>query len=298
MRLAALLLVLGLSSIWPAVARAQTATELLNTQVTPGTHALAVLYSSAQSIGTIGTDAFTHRGFDYRIVQLDAISAGATNTKVCMRFASPYEHTLDHTESLRQITFHVGSSSLAVVDAHPGANREYCWYPRVANTDFDLQDSVEVGLRVTTIDAPPVLSISSSPSNGDTYLIGETIRFALSFPLPRHTRLRVTGSPSLGVKIGERVVQADLSLVGSRYIEFSHTVAAGDVDADGVSVASNRIAGSRALRLNGALIRNTSTTLTLNLEFEALPARAGHKVNGDMSDTTGPVLTNATVPAT
>ena len=293
--LAALLLVLGLTSIWPAVARAQTETELLNIELTPAASGRTVVYQSPQSVGTIGTAAFPHRGFDYYIERLTAASSGRTHTRFCVRFAMPYAHTLDHKESLRKITLHLGSRALRFEQALQERDRSLCWYVRVASADFELQAGAEVSLRAVTIDRIPVLSISSKPSNGDTYLRGETIRFTLSFPFHRYAALRVTGTPTLEVNIGDRVVQAASSLVGLTYIDFRHTVVAGEVDADGVSVAANRMAGSRSLRLNGAHIWNSSTTLTVNLEFEGLPAQAGHKVNGDMSDTIGPTLTNAAV---
>jgi len=131
------------------------------------------------------------------------------------------------------------------------------------------------GSRVT---APAVSSISfgSTPASGDTYELNETIQVRVEFDRP----VTVTGTPQLALTIGTRAVQATLPghyADGDEYsnLYFEYAVQSGDRGADGVSIAAN------AITLNGGTIDAAADgTTDANLTHEAVPADAGHKVDG------------------
>ena len=118
------------------------------------------------------------------------------------------------------------------------------------------------------------VAIASSPSGGDTYLLGDTIDVKVRFTRP----VTVTGTPQLALGIGSATRQASYaSGSGTDTLLFRYAVAAADADANGISI------GASALGLNGGTIadaRDAASAAGLGLGSNAISNSGGHKVDG------------------
>ncbi|UOQ96461.1 Ig-like domain-containing protein [Hymenobacter sp. 5317J-9] len=107
--------------------------------------------------------------------------------------------------------------------------------------------------------AGPVITSVGVPSNG-TYKAGDFLTFAVNFNKPV-TVNTTGGTPTLGLTIGSTGRQASyLAGSGSTTLTFRYTVAAGELDLDGVALGS-------ALVLNGGTLQDAvgnNAILTLN----------------------------------
>ncbi len=118
-----------------------------------------------------------------------------------------------------------------------------------------------------------IFSTTTTPLSGDTYGLGEVIEVRVKFIAD----VTVTGSPQLALTIGSATKQAVYRVkhqsgpMGS----FRYEVAAGDMDEDGISIATD------ALSLNGGTImENADGTTAADLRHDAVPADSSRKVNG------------------
>ena len=123
----------------------------------------------------------------------------------------------------------------------------------------------------------------------DTYGVGENIEVTVAF----NETVNVTGTPRLEIAVGSSNRQAAYNRgSGTASMVFRYTVVAADTDADGVSVAANK------LTLNSGTIKDAADNAA-SLTHAVLAAHANHKVDGSKSpDTTGPTLSSATVNGT
>ena len=117
-------------------------------------------------------------------------------------------------------------------------------------------------------------AIVSTPASGDTYRLGEDIEVTVTFN--RSVNVVTTGGlPSLALTIGTQTRQVgDYSYAGGS-LTYVYTVAAGDFDDDGISVAAG------ALALNGGAIndaRDSTVAASLGLGTHAIGDDAAHKV--------------------
>ena len=143
-----------------------------------------------------------------------------------------------------------------------------------------ISNSANHKVNGATVTAPAVsgASIASRPAGGGEYGTGERIEVRVTF----NRAVDVTGTPQLALTIGAATRQANYATgTGMRTLAFSYTVVAGDVDADGISVAAD------ALTLNGGGIndaRSATTAAGLGLGTNAISDAAGHQVNGMVVD--------------
>ncbi len=122
---------------------------------------------------------------------------------------------------------------------------------------------------------PPSVSsvaISSGAGSDDTYAIGDSVKVTVTFT----EDVDVTGTPQIVLDVGgEDKTLAYYSGTGMAEIVFAGEVAENDLDANGVSIASN------ALRPNGGTIRKKdSATEDAALGHVSLAAQPAHKVDG------------------
>ena len=115
----------------------------------------------------------------------------------------------------------------------------------------------------------------SSPASGDTFRLGERIEATVTFS----NAVDVTGTPQLELTVGANARQADYNRGdGTTSLVFRYTVAATDVDTDGITIAAG------ALTLNGGAIRlsgSTTVNAALGLGSSAITtASTNHKVDG------------------
>ncbi len=126
-----------------------------------------------------------------------------------------------------------------------------------------------------TMLAPAVTSLSfdTRPRNRHTYGLGELIGVDVTFSKD----VTVTGSPQLGLTIGNRTRQAvyDEGNSNSRTLFFRYDAQVNDRDTDGISIAAN------AIDLNGGTIMaKADGTTAAVLTHRALADAANRKVDG------------------
>ena len=129
----------------------------------------------------------------------------------------------------------------------------------VRATDGSLSADQTFSINVTDVDdTDPTVTSVTVPAN-DSYKAGEQLSFIVNFN--EAVTLDTTGgTPRIAITIGSSTVYASyVSGSGSSALTFSYTVQSGDLDADGVALAS-------AVDLNGGTIRdsvgnNANTTL-------------------------------------
>ena len=121
----------------------------------------------------------------------------------------------------------------------------------------------------TVTGAPSILSVSLTSDPGGGYAAGEEIEATVRF----NKSVTVTGSPQLGLTVGSVTRQASYAGGAREVVTFSYEVAAGETDADGVSIAAN------ALSLNGGTIRD-SVNRAAGRTHSALAADVNHRVDG------------------
>ena len=112
--------------------------------------------------------------------------------------------------------------------------------------------------------------VASTPGAGDAYVLGETIDLEITFS----EDVRVQGTPTLALEIGEVTRQVPMSAYSGAKLTFSYIVAAGDTDTDGVSVPRDGLTLP-----DGASITNLSGRTDAVLQFLGFGNQAGHKVS-------------------
>ena len=128
--------------------------------------------------------------------------------------------------------------------------------------------------------APTISSIAITSDTGDdnsyrrrdalgVYSIGDSIQITVTF----NEDVSVTGAPQLELAIGSSNRTAEYESTDGSAAVFSYTVAEGDSDPDGISVAANK------LSLNGGSIKDAAGN-DANLSHNALAAQDGHMVDG------------------
>ena len=116
------------------------------------------------------------------------------------------------------------------------------------------------------------ISIQSNGQVNGTYKAGATIQVYMKF----NQSITVTGTPQLTLKIGAADRAASYTRIyndGTHpYLVFEYTVAAGDVDTDGIEIEAN------SLSLNGGTIKTANKNAILT--HAALAIQTSHKVDG------------------
>ena len=116
--------------------------------------------------------------------------------------------------------------------------------------------------------------ITSKPVAGNTYGAGARIELTVRFSEP----VRVTGSPSLALSIGDEVRHASLEgTAGASALRFRYSVSSDDLDASGLAIAADSV------ELNGGAITDLAGNPAV-LSHEALRDRPLHQVDGSVRD--------------
>ena len=152
------------------------------------------------------------------------------------------------------------------------------------------------------------VTITSTPANGTHYVAGEAITTRISRLGGigvRSTSPNIFSTSTMALDIGgvtrqasvTSILRSNRNLLGFKDVDFSYTVVAADLDADGISIPQNAISGTNWLSFVNSL------GVTLSRDHAALPAQSAHRVIGytaSISSTSPAVLTegnlnNATV---
>ncbi len=118
------------------------------------------------------------------------------------------------------------------------------------------------------------ISITSTPASGDTYGTSEDITVRVTF----NTTINGISSGRLRIGIGSntRTVNSNTNSPLSTNVDFTYRVVVGDVDADGITVATNALSGIFRHQDGGGISSATNYTLPSTLAT----AQAAHKVKG------------------
>ena len=151
------------------------------------------------------------------------------------------------------------------------------------DTILDMDDAAKDNECVVTIvdDDPHVTAVEilSSPVQGDTYGLNETIRLAAHF----NREVIVDGNLRMGFTIGSTWKGAPYaSGSGTKILVFEHTVVASDSDTDGIHLSRGYTdsEGNRHGLVSGKALDKVETDTRSFHLYAGTSARSGHKVDG------------------
>ena len=122
----------------------------------------------------------------------------------------------------------------------------------------------QLRVRSTPLSASPIANGITVPANG-WYTAGQNLDFTVTFTEP----VNVTGTPVIPLTFASGAVNASyLSGSGTATLAFRYTVAAGNLDADGIAVGTS-------ISLNGGTIRDTVHSLDAGLALIGVPSATG-----------------------
>ena len=158
-------------------------------------------------------------------------------------------------------------------------------------TDTVITDTATFDVTITPATAAPTItSIAlTSDAGDDVYAIDDVIDATAIFS----EAVTVDGQPPqlaliVGTQTRQAVYTSDRSTTTA--LVFSYTVAAGDLDTDGVSIGSN------ALTRVGSTIRNAADTEDARLTHTTVVGTAAHTVDGIVPTVSGVAITSTTGP--
>ncbi len=167
-----------------------------------------------------------------------------------------------------------GTSSAAATTFSDGGLSPKTTYRYRVRAFNSTESSAYSNESVSTTQAPPKvsrISFSSDPGTDRTYAAGEDIEVTVTFD----KKVAVTGSPQVALNLGGADRAASYGTVEGAAVAFSYRVAAGESDADGVSIDAN------SLSLNGGAITDKDDSDdSAVLNHKGLASQAGHKVDG------------------
>ena len=133
--------------------------------------------------------------------------------------------------------------------------------------------------------APTVSSVAVTNDTGDdgVYGIGDRIEVTVTFS----ENVAILGNPQLELTIGNSARNAAYRSTTGSSVVFSYTVAVGDSDTDGISIAADKI------NLKGGAIKDLSGN-SADLSHSAVATQSGHKVDGIRPTITGVYYESAT----
>ena len=277
----------------PQSARAQT--EIWNATLTVGSYGNSRGFLTSPSRGSLSDTTFEASSLSFRFRALFVTRYGS-GSRICVLFQPGFAPDHATVSALNELTLEVGEHTLPFEFAGFSLllDRDYCWNidGSVADSGFDTGSSLTA--RIVSAALQPTAEIVSLPRDGTTYRSGEVIRVVLWF----EEDVRVSESPQIELEVGGRTRLATyVPARRGRTAAFEYTVTAADADADGVSIRANTDVSNPSLLLNGGAFQWVSFLRgeVVHLGFGAVPAGAGHAVDGANADTTAPTLSAATI---
>ncbi len=148
---------------------------------------------------------------------------------------------------------------------------------KVQNTGLNYNTASNT-LQVRYDKTPPAVASLILPAAA-TYKLGDVLNFAVTYDKP----VVITGTPTLDVILGSGTVAAQYQNIAGNTLNFSYTVAAGDLEPNNIGIGN--------LNLNGGTIIGVNTQIA-DLTLPAINPANGVKVDGVV-----PVITTVTAPA-
>ena len=117
------------------------------------------------------------------------------------------------------------------------------------------------------------VEVISSPADGDTYGLGDTVDVAANI---HRGWVKVTGAPELELTVGTATRKVPMAWHVPWALGFQYTVQAGDLDTDGVSVQANALSLPTGVKIQAY----ADTLIAAALAHPAMPADSEAKVDG------------------
>ncbi len=267
------------------------------TALAEGGHTVSVHGQDANSTwGAFTSTPFTKDTIAPTVVSINTAGANPTNGAT-VRFTVTFDGSVSGVDSSDfTVTTSGGVTGTSVGTVTPTGASQYTVAVNTGSGDgtirLDLNSSGTgiadtagnaittgfTGGQTYTIDkTPPVLNSASGPASG-TYAIGQNLDFTVNY----NENMAVTGTPTIGLTIGSTARSATYNAAGSTAtaLLFRYTVAPGDSDTDGISVASTiTVSGGNtikdtagntapinftALDTTGVLVDGIAPTVTIN----------------------------------
>ena len=230
-----------------------------------GTFVNEVGYDQAGPRGSLDDDDFDLAGTSYTVTGLKIQVPSNTNQLLLSLDTDPGTLVAD-------LTRHIGTDTFPLADAtrsSSGGGYSFLWTGH--GLSWSNNDMISVSL-TSTYTPPPAVSSVELTSIPTTYAIGDLVEATVNFS----AAVDITGTPQLELDFAGTPKLADcVAATNTNWMGCYYEVVAGDVAAGGVAIAANK------LTLNGGTITATgSTTITADLDHDALAIDAGHKVDG------------------
>ena len=130
--------------------------------------------------------------------------------------------------------------------------------------------TVTNGVGSTTAPTVTAVALTSAPGSDNTYAIGDAVEATVTFS----EAVDITAAPQLELDFaGTAKAAACATGTNTTTTACSYTVVVGDVAAGGIAIAANTLTG-------GTIYATGSTTITADLDHDAVDIDAGHTVDG------------------
>ena len=260
----------------PPVFTIGTGTEIWSATLTVGSRMVgAATFYGWGAIGNYAGAGLTDTDFTFGGDTYDLIQISLDGTSLALEFPSTGVGDLATQATRNKLTLHVGSDTLNFGAGILSSNGRGVTWP---GTSLSWSASDLVALRITddstpvTI-APAVTSVefTSTPPT-PAYAIGGVVETTVNFS----AAVDITGTPQLELDFAGTPIAIDcVAVTNTTWMGCYYEVVAGDSAPNGVAIAADK------LTLNDGTITATgSTTITADLDHDAVAIDAAHKVDG------------------
>ena len=251
-------------------------TEIWSATLTVGSRMVgAATFYGWGAIGNYAGAGLTDTDFTFGGDTYDLIQISLDGTSLALEFPSTGVGDLATQATRNKLTLHVGSDTLNFGAGILSSNGRGVTWP---GTSLSWSASDLVALRITddstpvTI-APAVTSVefTSTPPT-PAYAIGGVVETTVNFS----AAVDITGTPQLELDFAGTPIAIDcVAVTNTTWMGCYYEVVAGDSAPNGVAIAADK------LTLNDGTITATgSTTITADLDHDAVAIDAAHTVDG------------------
>ena len=217
-------------------------------------------FGYGSGFGTLDDTTFTYKGTQYTISTISVAASAILNMGLSSGLGT----------DANDLILHVGTEQFPFADAlYNAALFAYSW----VGSPPTWADGTAVCLALTEVVDPPEVSsvaLTSAPGADNTYAIGDAVEATVTFD----AAVDITGNPQLELDFDGTAKAAGCTVAtNTTTMACSYTVAVGDSAPNGVAVAANKLTG-------GTITATGSTTITADLDHDAVMIDADHKVDG------------------
>ena len=236
----------------------------------------------------LSEDEFTYGGTTYTVADIYWFD-GTTDDYLYLRFNSAEPDAAK--TALGALTLNVGGTAFAISSANVNVIQRFLRWSHTPNPVWTDGQTISLSLTEpadttgpSVTGAPAITSSPPANQNGN-YTEDDNIAVTVTFD----EAIVVVGSPTLKILVGtaEKTATCAAHATDNKKLVCTYTVAEGDNDEDGVSVAANKLSRPTNVTIKDAKGNDAS------LDHAALPAQSAHKV-----DAKAPVITGLAMAST